>query len=170
RVDALLLAGGADIDPASYGQQRGPNTWPPDPARDATDFTALDIALRRGIPVLAICRGMQVLSIARGGTLHQHLPAHGPPGPGVFTPRPMRVDPDSRLGAAMGPAMTLHCHHHQGIDRLGAGLVATAWAEDGVIEALEDPAAPFLVGVQAHPEETDTATLFKAFVHAARGS
>jgi anthranilate/para-aminobenzoate synthase component II len=130
--------------------------------RDSTDFAALEVALRRGIPVLAICRGMQVLSITRGGTLHQHLPTHAPPGPGIFSPREIRVDPDSRLGTAMGSSVILHCHHHQGIDRLGDGLVATAWAADGVVEGLEDPSANFLAGVQAHPEESGTAGLFKA--------
>jgi putative glutamine amidotransferase len=166
-VDALLLTGGADINPARYGAALGPNTWPPDDARDATDFAALEVALRRGIPVLAVCRGMQVLAIARGGTLHQHLPEHAPSAPGRFRDNVIRIAPESRLADAFGTSTVLRCHHHQGLDRLGDGLVATAWAADGVVEAIEDPAAPFVVGVQAHPEESDTAALFKAFVAAA---
>lgn len=167
-VDALLLTGGADINPARYGQSLGPNTWPPDDARDATDFAALEVALRRRIPILAVCRGMQILAIARGGTLHQHLPEHAPSGPGVFRDNEIRIAPNSKMAAAFGPSVVFRCHHHQGLDLLGEGLVATAWAEDGVVEAIEDPTAPYIVGVQAHPEETDTATLFKSFVEAAK--
>jgi putative glutamine amidotransferase len=166
-VDALLLTGGADINPARYGQRIGPNTWPPDDARDATDFAALAEALRRGIPILAVCRGMQILAITRGGTLHQHLPEHAPSAPGRFRDNTIRVAPDSRLAGALGTSTVLACHHHQGLDLIGEGLVATAWAQDGVVEAIEDPSAPFVVGVQAHPEESDTAALFKAFVEAA---
>jgi putative glutamine amidotransferase len=169
RADALLLTGGADIDPSRYRMERDPHTLPPDHVRDTTDLAALAAAERRGIPVLAICRGMQLLAVARGGTLHQHLPTHAPATPGRFEPHPIRIKPDSHLGAALGSSAILYCHHHQGIDQLGTGLVATAWSEDGVIEGVEDPSAPYLVGVQAHAEEGgDTAALFKAFVDAAR--
>jgi len=169
-VDALLITGGADIDPARYGAQRDPHTFPPDELRDATDFAALAIAQRRGIPVLGICRGLQVIAVSRGGKLNQHLPEHGPAVPGRHTPRGIKVAPGSVLGAALGTAATGLCHHHQGVAHLGDGLVATAWAQqDGVIEALEDPAARFLVGFQPHAEEgnADIAGLFKAFVDAA---
>ncbi|HEY4004735.1 MAG TPA: gamma-glutamyl-gamma-aminobutyrate hydrolase family protein [Pseudonocardia sp.] len=168
KVDGLLLTGGPDIDPGRYGAPREPLTQPPQLARDATEFAALAAAQERGIPVLAICRGIQLLAAARGGTLFQHLPTHAPAIPGRFEPHPVRIKPDSHLGAALGDNATLYCHHHQGVDRLGAGLIPTAWAQDGGIEGVEDPSAPFLVGIQAHPEEGgDTEALFTAFVRAA---
>ncbi|WP_245883591.1 gamma-glutamyl-gamma-aminobutyrate hydrolase family protein [Streptomyces hyaluromycini] len=169
-ADALLITGGADIDPALYGAERDPRTFPPDPLRDATDLAALAVAERRGIPVLGICRGLQVIVVSRGGTLHQHLPAHAPTVPGRHTLRDIRIAPDSMLGSALGTSTTGHCHHHQGVARVGAGLTAVAWAEeDGVVEAAEDPSARFLVGFQPHAEEggPDSASLFKAFVNAA---
>jgi putative glutamine amidotransferase len=170
RADALLITGGADIDPACYGAERGRHTFPPDALRDATDLAALAVAERRGIPVLGVCRGLQVIAVARGGTLHQHLPAHGPSVPGRHVRREITVAPGSLLGAAVGAVTSGQCHHHQAVDRLGRGLVATAWArEDGVIEAAEDPSARFLVGFQPHAEEGDAEIdgLFKAFVDAA---
>jgi putative glutamine amidotransferase len=169
RADALLLTGGADIEPARYGAQRDPHTFPPDEMRDRADLAALAAAQRRGIPVLAVCRGLQILVVARGGTLHQHLPEHTPASPGRYDARDIQIEPDSRLGAALGSSVTVHCHHHQGVDQLGAGLVATAWSPDGVIEGAEDPQKHFVVGVQAHAEVGgQTAPLFKAFVDAAR--
>ncbi|NEB08143.1 gamma-glutamyl-gamma-aminobutyrate hydrolase family protein [Streptomyces coelicoflavus] len=170
RVDALLMSGGADIDPALYGAEREKFTFPPHPARDAAELAALAVAERRGIPVLAVCRGLQLISVSRGGTLDQHLPEHSPAVPGRYEPRTIRVEPSSVLGAALGPSPTVYCHHHQGIDKLGAGLVATAWSDDGVVEGAEaeDPSAPFLVGLQAHGElGEDTVPLFRAFVEAA---
>jgi putative glutamine amidotransferase len=171
RVDALLISGGTDIDPARYGAAPEPFTQPADHARDATELAALAVAERRGIPVLAICRGAQLLAVARGGTLHQHLPEHAPKVTGRFEEHQIRIAADSRLAAALGTSASLHCHHHQGIDVLGRGLVATAWAEDGGIEAAEDPDAAFIVAVQSHPEEPgNTAALFTAFVEAARAA
>ena len=168
-VDAVLLTGGSDIDPARYGAEPGPITLPYQPDRDETDMRALAAAMRRGIPVLGLCRGLQIISIARGGTLYQHLPEHSPTVIGQYDSHKMDVDPESRLGRALGSSVSLSCHHHQGIDRLGDGLVPTAWAEDGVIEAAEDPQAPFVVGVQSHPEvDSNTDGLFRAFVDAAR--
>ncbi|WP_228901825.1 gamma-glutamyl-gamma-aminobutyrate hydrolase family protein [Streptomyces sp. DH1] len=137
RVDALLMSGGADIDPALYGARPGEFVFPPHPARDAAELAALAVAERRGIPVLGVCRGLQLISITRGGTLDQHLPEHSPAVPGRYEPRTIRVKPDSLLGSALGPSPTVYCHHHQGIDKLGAGLVATAWSDDGVIEGAE---------------------------------
>ncbi|MET8823225.1 gamma-glutamyl-gamma-aminobutyrate hydrolase family protein [Streptomyces rochei] len=171
RVDALLMSGGADIDPALYGARPGEFVFPPHPARDAAELAALAVAERRGIPVLGVCRGLQLISITRGGTLDQHLPEHSPAVPGRYEPRTIRVKPDSLLGGALGPSPTVYCHHHQGIDKLGAGLVATAWSDDGVIEGAEaeDPSAPFLAGLQAHGElGEDTVALFEAFIEAAK--
>jgi putative glutamine amidotransferase len=171
RVDGLLLTGGPDVDPARYGAPRDPRTQPANPARDGAELAALAAAEARGLPVLAICRGAQLLAVARGGRLHQHLPGHAPKTAGVFEPHQIRIDPASRLGAVLGASMTMSCHHHQGIDRLGAGLVATAWNDEGGIEGAEDPSAPFLVAVQAHPEEPgDTAALFTAFIESAKRS
>lgn len=171
RVDALLMSGGADIDPALYGAEREEFTFPPDRVRDSAELAALAVAERRGIPVLAVCRGLQLISISRGGTLVQHLPEHSPAVPGRYEPRIIQVKPDSLLGAALGPSPTVYCHHHQGIDTLGTGLVATAWSDDGIIEGAEaeDPSAPFLAGLQAHGElGEDTVPLFRAFVEAAK--
>src|SRR5262249_52586556 len=135
------------------------------------ELAALAAAEERGIPVLAICRGAQILAVARGGTLRQHLPEHAPREPGGYDARPMRIAAGSRLATALGTSATLECAHHQGIDRLGTGLVATAWAPDGTVEGVEDPSAEFVVGVQAHPEVgRDAAALFEAFVTAARKS
>ncbi|AKH85806.1 hypothetical protein AA958_30345 [Streptomyces sp. CNQ-509] len=170
RVDALLMSGGGDLDPALYGQEPGEFTFPPHRARDAAESAAFAVAERRGIPVLAVCRGLQLISVSRGGRLNQHLPEHSPKVPGQYEPRTIRVRPDSVLGSALGPSPTVYCHHHQGLDGLGAGLVATAWSDDGVIEGAEaaDPSAPFLAGLQAHGElGQDTAPLFRAFVEAA---
>jgi putative glutamine amidotransferase len=168
RVDALLLTGGPDVDPRRYGAEPHPETQAPRASRDETELLALAAAQRRGLPVLAICRGLQLLNTARGGTLHQHLAEHAPRVPGRYDARTIRVDDGSRLAAALGGSVDVLCAHHQGVDRLGEGLVATAWAEDGVLEGAEDPSAPFLVGVQSHPEEgPDTGALFAAFVQAA---
>lgn len=168
RVDALLLTGGPDIDPARYHAPRSSATQPPRPDRDAAELAALAVAERRGIPVLAICRGAQLLTVARGGTLRQHLPTHAPRSPGVYDRTQVRVAAGSKLAAALGESVNLCCHHHQGIDQVGAGLTAVAWAEDGTIEGTEDPTR-FVVGVQAHPEEgSDTGALFAAFLAAAR--
>jgi putative glutamine amidotransferase len=170
RVDALLLTGcGADIEPSLYGAQRDPHTRPPNERRDRSDMVALTVAEQRGIPVLGICRGLQLLAVTRGGTLHQHLPEHAPRHPGHYEPRDIQIERNSRLGAVMGSSVTVYCHHHQSVDQLGAGLVATAWSRDGVIEGAEDPEARFIVGVQAHGEVgSQTAPLFKAFVDSAR--
>ncbi len=182
RLDALLLAGGADLDPAAYGAPPHPATGPLMPARDAAEFALLAAAVERGMPVLAICRGLQVLNVSRGGTLHQHLPdvvghdGHRA-GPGSFGAHEVRVDPGSRLGAALGPAepgglrLTVPTLHHQAIDRLGDGLVATAWADDGTIEAAEladGRAGGFLLAVQWHPEAGQDPRLFQALLAAAR--
>jgi len=167
RVDALLLTGGPDIDPGRYDALREPATQPARLDRDAAELAALAAAERRGIPVLAICRGAQLLSVSRGGTLHQHLPAHAPRTPGQYDTTLVRVAAGSRMAAALGESVELRCAHHQGIDQVGTGLKAVAWADDGTIEGTEDPSAPFVVGVQSHPEEgPDTGALFAAFVAA----
>jgi putative glutamine amidotransferase len=159
------------VNPSQYGAEADPRTDPPRETRDSFELAVLDAAVRRGLPVLAICRGVQALNVARGGTLHQHIPDlveenHG--GGGVFATRTVKVAPDSRLaellGAGTAPAS---CHHHQAVDAIGDGLVPVAWASDGTIEALEDPDLPFLVGVQWHPEVGEDHSLFHSLVAAA---
>jgi putative glutamine amidotransferase len=182
RLDGLVLPGGGDVDPARYGAQRRPETTSVNEDRDAAELALLEAALTRKLPVLGICRGMQVINVALGGSLHQHLPdvvghdQHSPK-PGNFGSHEVKVAPGSRLAAILGhTALDVHLpadvptHHHQGINRLGAGLTATAWAEDGTVEAFElDPAeCPFGLAVQWHPEAGDDLRLFTALVDAAR--
>ena len=174
RLDALLLIGGPDVDPARYGAARDANTQPSQPDRDAAELGLLAEATAGALPVLAICRGLQVLNIARGGTLHQHLPDvlgdhDGSPGAGIYGTHPIKVADGSRLAQALGRTALegVPAYHHQGIDRLADGLVATAWTPDGLIEAAEDPALPFCVGVQWHPEVGQDMSLFRALVSAA---
>ena len=168
RVDGLLLTGGPDIDPGRYGAPRDPATQPARVARDEAELAALAAAERNGLPVLAICRGAQLLNVSRGGTLHQHLPGHAPRTPGRYDRNEIRIAAGSRMADALGESANLCCAHHQGIDQVGDGLKAVAWAEDGTIEGTEDPSADFIVAVQAHPEEdAETAALFAAFIAAA---
>jgi putative glutamine amidotransferase len=173
-LDALVLSGGPDVDPVWYGEDARPTTVTR-PDRDAWELAVLRAALNRSLPVLAICRGMQLLNVACGGSLHQHLPdvVHHDrhlPTPGVFGPNAVRISPDSRLAAILGAGAVSRCHHHQAVRQLGAGLVATGWADDGTIEALEHSRHDFVLGVQWHPEEDqDDRRLFGALLDAAAG-
>jgi putative glutamine amidotransferase len=175
RLDGLLLAGGPDVDPARYGHERDPNTQPPKPERDVAEAELVGQALAADLPVLGICRGLQLLNVARGGSLLQHLPDHAELGDhgtqvGVFGSHPVRVAEGSRLAGALGRTEVagVPAYHHQGVATLGAGLVATAWTADGLVEAVEDPGAAFCVAVQWHPEMGDDPALFRALVAAAR--
>ena len=173
-LDGLLITGGKDVDPAAYGQQPHTATDPPARLRDAWEFTLLDAALRRRLPVLGICRGAQVLNVAHGGTLHQHLPdviGHGGhrAGNAVFSRLPVRTVPGTRLATLLGESVDAQCYHHQAIADVGRGLIVSAWDADGVIEALELPGQAFVLAVQWHPEESlDDLRLFSAIVEAAR--
>ena len=175
RLDGLVVAGGADVDPQRYGAPRDPRTGEPRPDRDAGELALLARAVERDVPVLAVCRGLQLLAVLRGGTLHQHLPdlagseGHGA-APGVYGDNAVRVAPGSRLAALVGETASWACHHHQALDRLGEGLTAVAWAEDGTVEAVELDGARFVVGVQGHPEVGDDVRLFAGLVEAARDS
>ncbi len=173
-VHALVITGGYDLDPAAYGQQPHPTTDRPRSTRDAWELALLQGALDRGLPVLGICRGAQVLNVALGGTLHQHLPdvlGHNGhrAGNGVFARLPVRTVAGTRLAAMLGESAEAPCYHHQAIDKVGEGLVVSAWDPDGVIEALELPGERFVLAVQWHPEQSlDDLRLFTAIVDAAR--
>jgi len=173
RLDGLVLAGGADVDPARYGQQPGAHTAVLRPDRDDTELAALQAALDRELPLLAICRGMQLLNVALGGDLVQHLPdvegagCHDP-GAGRFQERVVRTERGTELQRLLGPDAAVHCHHHQALDSLAPGLIVSARAEDGVVEAVELTGRGFCLGVQWHPEESADRRLFEAHVAAAR--
>ncbi len=168
-LDGLLLSGGSDLDPSLYGADTHPETRHVRPDRDRAELALLQGALARDLPVLAVCRGSQVLNVARGGNLVQHLPdslgneAHRET-PGVFSKHAVEVDPHSRLGGIVRRSIEVKSHHHQGYGELGEGLRVVARAEDGTIEAVEDPERRFAVGVLWHPEEGEDAALFEALV------
>lgn len=173
-LDGIIFSGGGDIDPARYGAMPHPETDPPREERDGAELALLTAALARDLPVLAVCRGSQLLNVARGGDLVQHLPdtlghdrhRHMP---GAFADHEVDVEPDSRLGGILGARAPVKSHHHQGYGRLGDRLVPVAWADDGTVEALEDPDRRFAVGVLWHPEEGEDFALFQALVEQARG-
>lgn len=181
-LDGLIITGGRDVMPESYGQARHPATdedVADNRMRDAMEFALVRGAVRRGMPLLGICRGAQVLNVALGGTLHQHLPVvvghtHHQQGNAVFSTSTVRTVPGSRLAALIGESSDAQCYHHQAIDRLGEGLVVSAQDADGVIEAVELDRAThphaWVVAVQWHPEERlDDLRLFAAVVQAAAG-
>jgi putative glutamine amidotransferase len=167
-LDGLVIAGGADVDPATYGAEPHPLTGAPRRDRDDAEFALVEAALKLDLPVLGVCRGMQVLNVALGGTLHQHIEGHNP-APGVFEHTDIEVVGDSRLHDVLGDATTVQCHHHQSLDRVADGLRVTARAPDGTVEAVELEGARFVVGVQSHPEQDiEDLRLFEALVEAAR--
>jgi gamma-glutamyl-gamma-aminobutyrate hydrolase PuuD len=173
-LDGIVFSGGADVDPALYGADAHPETDTPQLRRDGGELGLLTAALERDMPVLAICRGVQLLNVARGGDLVQHLPDgvgtdEHKEVPGRFSRHPVEVEAGTRLDGILDtqpPAVA--SHHHQGLGRVGAGLVETAWAADGTLEAVEDPELRFVVGVQWHPEAGEDQRLFDALVEEAR--
>ena len=171
-LDGILFSGGSDLDPATYGDEAHPETNGLRPERDRGELSLLRAALERDMPVLAVCRGSQVLNVARGGDLVQHLPdvvgneRHNHT-PGVFAEHEVEVLEGTRVASLLGERAAVKSHHHQGFGRLGAGLVEAAHADDGTLEALEDPSKRFTVGVLWHPEEGADAALFIGLVEAA---
>jgi putative glutamine amidotransferase len=174
RLDGLILTGGGDIDPGRYGETPHPRTTRVSEPRDAAELALASAAFGTGLPVLGVCRGMQLLNVARGGTLRQHLAddAGHTAAPGSFGSHPVRVGRGTRLATILGGGadqIDVPTAHHQAVDALGDGLVATAWAADGVVEAVELNAAgdPFVLAVQWHPEAGTDRRLIEALVAAA---
>jgi putative glutamine amidotransferase len=173
-LHGIVFSGGADIGPAHYGADPHPETDPPQARRDAAELALLRAALERDLPTLAICRGFQLLNVARGGDLVQHLPetlgdSRHREVKGVFSEHPVEIKEGTRLAGLLGARQpTVKSSHHQGVGRIGDGLVETAWAEDGTLEGLEDPAKRFALGVLWHPEAGEDKRLFDALVAEAR--
>jgi putative glutamine amidotransferase len=183
-VHGVLLTGGGDVDPVFYGEQRHESVEDAEPGRDEFELDLARRAMASQLPLLAICRGAQVLNVAAGGSLVQDIPSS------IGTDLPHRiaqpnadchaisVRPGTRLASALGTAVEGGCscrvnsRHHQSVGRVGQGLVVSATATDGVIEAIESPSSPFCLGVQWHPENFwqtgEFYSLFDAFVGAAR--
>ena len=167
-LDGLVLAGGPDIDASRYGAPADPRTDNPRLERDAAEFALAGADL----PILGVCRGMQLLAIAFGGRLHQHLPdvvGHDKhrPAPGEYGSHGARFVPGSLIDRVMEGDGEVNSYHHQGVADAGR-LTVTGWADDGTIEAVEDPSRPFLLGVQWHPEVDGDVRPFRALVDAAR--
>jgi putative glutamine amidotransferase len=176
-IDGLLLAGGADMDPATYAAEPHPETGGTVPERDAFELALAQRAMERDLPFLGICRGMQVMNVARGGTLNQHLPddlGHEDHRRAIGTFD--NADHDVRLAPGSLAARLAHeevhgtkSHHHQGVERIGDGLEVTGWATlDELPEAIEVPGNRFALGVQWHPEADETSPLIAALVEEAR--
>jgi len=184
-LDGVLLTGGGDVDPVLYGEDRHPTVEDAEPGRDEFEIDLARRAVDADLPLLAICRGAQVLNVASGGTLVQDIPSavgatlrHSVQEPKDAVAHEITVSPGSRLERVLGTNVDaahgcpVNSRHHQSVDRIGAGLSASAVAADGVIEAIERPASTFCLGVQWHPENFwrtgEFAPLFEAFVTAAR--
>lgn len=171
RLDGVVIAGGADVEPSRYAAQPHPSVQSPRPERDELELTVARVTARTRQPLLGICRGMQVMAVAAGGTLHQHLPdevgheAHSPSA-GVYASHHVEVLADTRLAEILGTEpVDVRTYHHQAV-ATHPGYTRAARHEDGTLEAMEDTAYPFRIGVQWHPEEGDDTRLFDAFVEA----
>lgn len=171
-LDGLVILGGPDVDPATYGARPHPATVP-DRVRDDHETALINAALERRTPLLAVCRGAQVLNVALGGTLLQHLPdtlGHRDyqPAPAVFGDVEVTCEVGSRIHRVLGESSAQACYHHQAIDRVGEGLEVTARSADGLVQAVESTAPGWVLGVQFHPEESRSdLRLFSALVEQA---
>lgn len=170
RLDAVVFAGGADLDPGLYGEEPHPETTGLRPERDAAEVPLMKAALDRDVPLLGICRGMQVLSVVRGGSLVQHLPdavghERHRPAPGTYGMHDVRLEPGSLAHRLLGDHVSVPSYHHQGLASPG-DLSVTGWADDESPEVVEDPSLRFALGVLWHPEAGDDLRLFEALVAA----
>ena len=174
-LDGLVLAGGADIDPGSYDAEPHPKTVNTRPDRDSAEIALALRALRRDIPVLGICRGMQLINVALGGTLVQHLPEdvghtdhRRQLGSFDNADHDVRLEPGSLAARAAGRALVAtKSHHHQAVDELGEGVLASGWSVlDNLVEAIEVPDARWVLGVQWHPEVDPRSRVVRAFTSA----
>jgi putative glutamine amidotransferase len=171
-LDGLILAGGGDIDPASYGAEAGPGTTGARRERDSFELAVTRRAVERDLPVLGICRGMELLNVALGGTLEQELPEaqrhlHTP---GEFVDHEVGLEPGSLAARALGSErVSVHSHHHQGVGELGDGLeISGRSVPDGVVEAIELPGRQWALGILWHAEEDRRSPVIEALVDAAR--
>jgi putative glutamine amidotransferase len=174
RLDGVCLSGGPDLDPVAYGARAHEQLGPTEPALDRFELELARAADAAGMPLLGVCRGAQALNVARGGTLHQHVEDHRQTELATRPVHSVRIAARSRLAQLLGTrSADVNSFHHQAVDRLGTGLVATAWAPDGTVEAIEDRSHPFLLGVQWHAEtlvdDEAQLALFRALVDAANG-
>lgn len=184
RLDGLCLAGGVDVDPAAYGEAPHPHLGTVDRLRDETELVLARWALRDDLPLLAVCRGIQLLNVAAGGTLWQHIPAQLPDAvrhdyrlaeqPWDRATHRVTVGPSGLLARLLGEGeIRTNSFHHQGLKQVADGFEATAWAEDGLVEAIEHPALRFALGVQWHPEgmfrsDAPSQRIFEGFAAACR--
>ena len=170
-IDGLILSGGSDIDPGSYGAKPHPETRGTRPERDRFEIALGTRALERDMPVLGICRGMEMLNVIQGGTINQHITGlelhrHTP---GAFTDHRVRLESGSLAQQVVGTELTeVKSAHHQGLEELGEGVVASGHADDGLIEAIELSGRSFAVGVLWHPEEDEQSRVVGSFVDEAR--
>ena len=163
-LDAVVFTGGSDVDPELYGEEPHAETAGIVRLRDEAELALLRAALERDMPVLGICRGIQVLNVGLGGDLDQHLEGHRHDPPGEFIAHDVAIEPNTRLAEMLGERTTVMSHHHQGLRTLAPGLVETARADDGLLEAVEAPDRRFTVGVLWHPEAGQDSRLFETLV------
>jgi putative glutamine amidotransferase len=174
RLDALVLGGGADIDPETQGAEAHAETVGSNPDRDRFEIALARAALERGLPLLGVCRGMQVMNVAQGGTLDQHIPdrlghERHRPVPGAWAEHDIRIEPGSLAARAAGSErLTVKSHHHQGVDAIGDSFVPSAWAsDDETVEAIESDDGKFVLGVLWHPEEDPEDHVIPALIDSA---